>query len=211
MNSEKVIGESLDLPKDVLDYADRVATGREFGKTPSTARYKNQDEYFNEGSEEDKAIKKAFFDQYNLTPEPERLHQFKQADEIYSKAIGNTEEDHFSLEQAVDAAIAEDVTLELSTILGATVQNGLLYSKLYSNPSERSLVERGLYNDDTSAINRMKDAQFGYSEEEKTKRGEIVMQCVELRKALFNRIKEQQSSGYDSLAEEVPFDRNTRD
>jgi len=53
----------------------------------------------------------------------------------------------------------------------------------------------------------MKETQLGFNDDEKAKEGEKIMQCVELRKALFERIKNNQSSGYDSL-KDMPFAGN---
>jgi len=57
VNTEKVNGETYDIPKEILDYTDKVATGENFGETPSTANYKNLGEYFEDGSDEEKRTK----------------------------------------------------------------------------------------------------------------------------------------------------------
>ncbi len=192
-------GETANIPDDILDYVDKAATGEDKSFFSENG-YADAEEYMNSGSDEERKIKNNLFEAHRLLPEPERLLQYKQAEEIYSKAIGRGDDEQYSTDQAVDEAVAAGVELELSTILHSEVYGSIAFSTL--EDSEKASVERGLYDGDQTAIDRMKETIIGPY---RTRLFENVMKCIELRKALFERVKKEHSSGYDSLAENVPF------
>ena len=202
-NSEN--GNNLDISDDILEYTDKVAIGEDFGKTPSTAKYQNLGEYFHDGSEEEQKIKGHLWDMYRVAPAPENLQKYVKAGDLYQQYKNTDEEsERISMKQVVDEAVNAGVALELSTIVGNFVYGDLAFSRL--GREEVGQVERGLYDGDPLAQIAMKAAKSGsmFGKEDDIRRANFILENVELRKKLFERVKGNKTSGYDSLSE-VPF------
>ena len=203
------VGKEGGITDNILDYTDRVATGEDFGKTPSTEKYQNRGQYWDDGTEEERAIKDELWNAYRFAPAPERLQSYKKANDIYLRLrYAKDPNRKLTDEQAIDEAVDAGVELELSTILETSIHGSLVFNGF--DNEEIDLIEQGLYDGNKLAEDLVRTRMFGFNDEEKTRSANQLMANVALRKQLFERVKSEKMAGFNKLGDEVPFAGNSQ-
>lgn len=176
---------------DVREFIDTVATGQEFGKTPSTAKYESLGDYWRDGTEDEQRLKSALWDAYRLAPAPEDLQKYSEASTLYKKLIDGA--DGQPMDELLQNAVDNGTDLALSTIFDSRVGHALRFSDL---SSDQDTIEERLYNGDQSAFDLIREAQLDED-------GKLT-KIIEMRKTLFEKVQDKNKSGFDGLSE-VPF------